>query len=48
MIKVEKDNVILSIKQEDLAQYETRGYKKMEEATKVTSSKVKKTVKKVK
>ena len=28
-IRIEKDNVILSIEEEDLAQYEAIGYKKM-------------------
>lgn len=27
-IRIEKDNVILSIEEEELAQYEARGYKK--------------------
>lgn len=48
MIKVIKDNVILHIKQEDLAQYEARGYKKREEIKKATSSKTEKIEKKVK
>lgn len=38
LIKVEKDNAVLSIKEEDLSQYETRGYKKIE-ATKEVASK---------
>lgn len=48
MVKVQKDNVVLSIKEEDLAQYETRGYKKIEEVSKETSSTNKKVEKKVK
>lgn len=48
MVKIEKDNVILSIDEEDLGQYEARGFKKIEEVTKVASSKVEKTEKKVK
>lgn len=48
MLRIIKDNVILSIKEEDLSQYEARGFKKIEEVTKVASSKVEKTEKKVK
>lgn len=48
MIKIIKDNVILSIKEEDLSQYEVRGFKKIEEVAKVTSSKTEKIEKKVK
>lgn len=48
MIRIIKDNVILSIKEEDLSQYEARGFKKIEEVTKVTSSKTIKTEKKEK
>lgn len=48
MIRIIKDNVILSIKEEDLSQYEARGFKKAEEVAKSTSSKVVKTEKKVK
>lgn len=47
MIKAIKDNVILSIKEEDLAQYKARGYKKIEEVAKV-ASKTEKVEKKVK
>lgn len=48
MLRIIKDNVILSIKEEDLSQYETRGFKKIEEVAKSTSSKVVKTEKKEK
>lgn len=48
MIRIIKDNVILSIKDEDLSQYEARGFKKIEEVAKVTSSKIIKTEKKEK
>lgn len=48
MIKIIKDNVVLSIKEEDLTQYEARGYKKIEEVLKETSSINKKVEKKVK
>ncbi len=48
MVKVQKDNVVLTIKEEDLTQYETRGYKKIEEVSKEASSTNKKAVKKVK
>ena len=48
MIRIIKDNVILSIKDEDLSQYEARGFKKIEEVGKVTSSKTIKTEKKEK
>ncbi len=48
MIKIIKDNVVLSIKEEDLTQYEARGYKKIEEVSKETSSINKKVEKKVK
>ncbi len=37
MIKVQRDNAVLSVKEEDLAQYEARGYKKIESAKKVAS-----------
>ena len=40
MIRIIKDNVILSIKDEDLSQYEARGFEKIEEVAKVTSSNV--------
>lgn len=48
MIKIIKDNVILNINESDLPQYETRGFKKIEEVAKVTSSKTEKAEKKVK
>ena len=48
MIRIIKDNVILSIKDEDLSQYEARGFKKIEEVATVNSSKNIKTEKKEK
>lgn len=48
MIRLIKDNVILSINESDLSQYETRGFKKIEEVAKTTSSKAEKVEKKVK
>lgn len=48
MMRVIKDNVILNINESDLSQYETRGFKKIEEVTKVASSKTEKVEKKVK
>ena len=47
MIKVVKDNAILSIKQEDLAQYEARGYKKIGATKKVASKDLQKEVDKL-
>lgn len=47
MIKVAKDNAILSIKQEDLAQYEARGYKKLGATKKVASKDLQKEVDKL-
>ncbi len=47
MIKVEKDNVILSIEQEDLAQYEARGYNKVGATKKVASKDLEKEVNKL-
>lgn len=37
MVKIEKDNVILSIDEEDLGQYEARGYNKVGATKKVDS-----------
>ena len=36
-IKIEKDNVILSIEEEELAQYEARGYNKVGASKKIDS-----------
>ena len=36
MLRIIKDNVILSIKDEDLSQYEARGFKKIEEVAKAS------------
>lgn len=47
MIKVVKDNAVLSIKQEDLAQYETRGYKKLGVTKKVVSKDLQKEINKL-
>ena len=46
-IRIEKDNVILSINEEDLAQYEARGYKKMKAQKKENPKKIVKTNEKV-
>ncbi len=46
-IKVERDNVILSIEQEDLAQYEARGYKKLGATEKAASKNLDKEVTKL-
>lgn len=48
MIKVVKDNAILSIEQEDLAQYEARGYKKLGATKKVAPKDIEKEVNKLK
>ncbi len=47
MIKIVKDNVILSIKEEDLAQYEARGYNKVGATKKVASKDLQKEVDKL-
>lgn len=47
MIKIEKDNVILSIEEEDLAQYEARGYNKVGTTKKVASKDLEKEVTKL-
>ena len=47
MVKIEKDNVILSIDEEDLAQYEARGYKKLGATKKVASKDLQKEVDKL-
>jgi hypothetical protein len=46
-IKIEKDNVILSIEDEDLAQYEARGYSKVGATKKVASKDSEKELKKI-
>ncbi len=46
-IKIEKDNVILSIDEEDLAQYEARGYNKVGATGKVVSKNLQKEVDKL-
>ena len=48
MIKVEKDNVILSINEEDLGQYEARGFNKVGATKKVASKDLEKEVSKLK
>lgn len=45
-IKIVKDNVLLSIEEEELAQYEARGYSKLG-ATKKVASNLKKELKKI-
>lgn len=47
-IKIEKDNVILSINEEDLAQYEARGYNKVGATKKVASKDLEKEISKFK
>lgn len=47
MIKVVKDNAVLSIEQEDLAQYEARGYNKVGDTKKVASKDLQKEVDKL-
>ncbi len=46
-LKIEKDNVVLSIDEEDLAQYEERGYTKVGAAKKVAPEKLEKEVAKL-
>lgn len=46
-IKIEKDNVILSIEEEELAQYEARGYNKIGAKKKVASKDLQKEVEKL-
>lgn len=46
-IKIEKDNVILSIENEELAQYEARGYSKVGATKKVASKDLEKELKKI-
>ena len=47
MVKIEKDNVILSIDEEDLGQYEARGYNKIGATKKVASKDLQKEVDKL-
>lgn len=47
MVKVEKDNVILSVEDRDLAQYEARGYSKVGATKKVASKDLQKEVNKL-
>lgn len=47
-IKIEKDNVLLSIEEEDFAQYEARGYNKVGATKKVASKDLEKEVSKLK
>lgn len=47
-IKIEKDNVILSIEEEELAQYKSRGYDKVGATKKVTSKDLEKEISKLK
>ena len=47
-IKIEKDNVILSIEEEELAQYKARGYDKVGATKKVASKDLEKEVSKLK
>lgn len=46
-IKIEKDNAILSIEEEELAQYEARGYSKLGATKKVASKDLEKELKKI-
>lgn len=47
MVKVERDNVVLSIEDKDLAQYEARGYNKVGATKKVASKDLQKEVDKL-
>ena len=47
-IKIEKDNVILSIEEEELAQYKARGYDKVGATKKVASKDLEKELSKLK
>lgn len=47
-IRIEKDNVILSIEEEELAQYKARGYDKVGATKKVASKDLEKEVSKLK
>ena len=46
-IKIVKDNVLLSIEEEELAQYEARGYSKLGTTKKVASKDLEKELKKI-
>lgn len=46
-IKIVKDNVLLSIEEEELAQYEARGYSKLGATKKVASKDLEKKLKKI-
>ena len=46
-IKIVKDNVLLSIEEEELAQYEARGYSKLGATKKVPSKDLEKELKKI-
>ena len=46
-IKIVKDNVLLSIEEEELAQYEARGYSKLGATKKVASNDLEKKLKKI-
>ena len=46
-VRIEKDNVILSIEEEELAQYEARGYNKVGATKKVASKDLQKEVDKL-
>lgn len=46
-IKIEKDNAILSIEEEELLQYEARGFSKLGAAKKVASKDLEKELKKI-
>lgn len=47
-IRIEKDNVILSIEEEELAQYKARGYDKVGATKKVASKDLEKEISKLK
>ena len=46
-IKIVKDNVLLSIEEEELAQYEARGYSKLGATKKLASKDLEKELKKI-
>ena len=46
-IKIVKDNVLLSIEEEELAQYEAKGYSKLGATKKVASNDLEKKLKKI-
>lgn len=47
MVKIEKDNVVLSVEDKDLSQYEARGYNKVGATKKVASKDLEKKVEKL-